>query len=226
MGRTLNPLDIAQRLACALPRVVPMACLSLAVMLVGTARAAVAPKVTNVTINDGTPQRSRVTFVQVDFSQVVTANPGAFQLVRPLDNAVVTLSVDLSASSATSTRAILTFSGANTEFGSLADGRYRLTIVASAVSSPSGQLDGDGDGTGGDDYVLESAPAPGAPSNIWRFFGDGDGDGDADAFDFLQFRSVFAISGPVHPFDYEADGDVDIADFSQFRSHFLLSLVP
>src|SRR5262245_38472951 len=171
MGRTRNLPDIDRRLALTLPIVIAMAWLTLTVMLVGTASAAVPPKVTSVTINDGTPQRSRVTFVQVDFDQLVTVNPGAFQLVRPLDNAVVDVSWDLTGSRAHSTRARLTFSGVFTEFGSLADGRYRLTAVASAITGPGGPLDGDGNGTSGDDYVLASAAAPNPPTHIWRIFG-------------------------------------------------------
>ena len=54
----------------------------------------------------------------------------------------------------------LTFSGADTEFGSLADGRYTLTIFASQVSNANGNLDGNGDGTGGDNYVMAADPSP------------------------------------------------------------------
>ena len=56
------------------------------------------------------------------------------------------------------------FTGAETQFGSLADGRYTLTVRANQVTAGGLQLDGDGDGTGGDDYVAERHGRPTACS--------------------------------------------------------------
>ena len=184
------------------------------------------PKVASVVINNGAAQRSRVTSVQIDFDGVVAFTgvaASAFQLQRMSDNVAVTLSV--SASNSTFTRAVLTWVGTGTEFGSLQDGRWRLRIIATAVSGPGGNLDGDGNGTGGDDYVLASALAPSAPTNVFRHFGDGDGDGDVDAVDFLGFR--VSLVQPYSPaYDFDGDGDIDATDFLQLRDRFLVSVLP
>src|SRR5262249_38005289 len=121
----------------------------------------------------------------------------------------------------------LTFTGALSDFGSLQDGRYDLTIFASKVSGPGGQLDGDCNGTGGDDFVLLTAPFPTLPpGGIFRFFGDEDGDGDTDSTNFLSFRNVFLGIVPYNnDFDFNNSGSVDAADFLQFRNRFLIGQV-
>src|SRR5262249_60190207 len=113
----------------------------------------------------------------------------------------------------TATRVTLTFHGALSDLGSLEDGRYTLTVIASQVSNANGNLDGNGDGTAGDDYVLASDAAPNPPTNIFRFFGDLDGDGDADAANFLAFRDVFLGITPYNAaLDFDGSGSVDAAD--------------
>jgi hypothetical protein len=96
--------------------------------------------------------------------------------------------------------------------GSLIDGEYRLTIFAALVQGPGGALDGNGDGAGGDDLVL----------NTHRLFGDADGDRDVDAADWLAFRAAFG--GQTFTFDADFDGDTDAADFAAFRAAFGSSL--
>ena len=60
--------------------------------------------------------------------------------------------------------------------GSLADGRYTLTVLADRIHDATGQaLDGDGDGSPGGDYV----------DHLFRLFGDADGDGDVDNKDYF-----------------------------------------
>src|SRR5205085_1719943 len=100
-----------------------------------------------------------------------------------------------------------TFSGPLTQFGSLVDGKYTLTILASQVSNIAA-LDGNGDGTPGDDFTF----------SFHRLFGDSDGDRDVDAADFGAFRSAFG--GYQLAFDFDNDGDTDAADFAQFRARF------
>src|SRR5262249_22649258 len=106
----------------------------------------------------------------------------------------------------------LTFTGGPVEGGSLADGRYMLTVLAAQVNG--GQFDGNGDGTAGDDYVLVGTPANG----LFRLFGDSDGDGDVDTSDFAAFRAGFG--GPSFTFDSDGDGDLDAVDFGAFRQRF------
>src|SRR5262249_12073160 len=145
----------------------------------------------------------------------------AFQLKRQSDGALVDLSASVTTD--TTTHVTLTFDGAGSEFGSLQDGRYTLTIFASQVSNASGNLDGNCDGTGGDDFVLASAATPNPPTNIFRFFGDLDGDGDVDATNFLAFRDVFLGVTPFNAaLDFDGSGSVDAADFLQFRNRYLI----
>jgi len=162
---------------------------------------ALPPVVAHVVVNGGEIQRSRVTNLRVDFDRVLSVPANAFELKRTGDGAVVSLSASVVNDSAT--RVTLTFSGAATEFGSLADGRYTLTAFAAALN-----LDGNGDGIAGDDFT----------TSLHRLFGDADGDGDVDAQDFGAFRAAFG--GTNNTFDFDNDGDVDAADFVAFRGRF------
>ncbi len=168
-------------------------------------------RVQSVTMNDGSVQRSRITSVTVNFDQMVTlpANPAAaFQLIRSSDSAVVTLIATVS--NTTVTAVTLTFTNGPVEFGSLADGRYTLTALAAQITN----LDGNGDGTVGDDYTLVGTPA----SGLFRLFGDADGDGTVAASDFIQFRLSLGGANPI--FDFDNDGAVAASDFIQFRLRF------
>jgi subtilisin-like proprotein convertase family protein/photosystem II stability/assembly factor-like uncharacterized protein len=169
-------------------------------------------RVSSVVINGGAQQRSRVTQVQVNFDQLVglPANPAdAFQLRRLSDNALVGLTATVT--NTTTTSVMLTFNGAISEFGSLADGRYQLTVFAAQVSNSHGQLDGDGNGIAGDDFTFGEA------QGLYRFFGDINGDRHVDIADFGLFSaSIFNPGNYIAGFDFNNDGHIDIADFGQF----------
>lgn len=172
-----------------------------------------------VIINGGDVQRSRVTKVEVHFDQVVTipAMPEtAFELRRQSDGLLVALTANVLNN--TATHVTLTFNGALSEFKSLEDGRYTLTIFNTKVSNLNGNLDGNCDGTGGDDFVLASAGTTG----IFRLFGDGNGTANVDSVDFALFRTVFGIAGP--PFDFDNNGVVNSTDFAEFRKRFGIAL--
>jgi glycosidase len=178
-----------------------------------TAVAVVAPpRVAAFQVNDGSPQRSRVTGVTVSFDSVVTLPvppESAFTLTGP-GGVVVTLTADLSGSTATQTIVRLTFSGAGTFGGSLVDGRFTLAVNSAVITDGFGQaLDGDGDGLAGGAYAAE----------FHRLFGDIDGDADVDAADFAAFRGAFGGVTNL-AFDFDGDGDVDAADFAAFRQRF------
>jgi len=178
------------------------------------------PTVTGVQVNDGTAQRSVVTSLKVTFSEAVTFPSGinaAFQLSRTGPGSpagLVATSAVQSGSEVT-----LTFAGGGTVpidlGGSLSDGAYQLVIVAANVQGTGGKLDGDANGTGGDDYAT---PASGT-GRIHRLFGDGDGDGDVDASDYGAFRQTFGSSLNL-AFDADGDGDVDATDYGAFRLRF------
>ena len=77
------------------------------------------------------------------------------------------------------TVAVLTFTGSECVSGSLADGRYTLTVRSDSVHDRWGrELDGDGDGVAGG---IRSV-------GFFRLFGDFDGDGDVDGLDNGQFN--------------------------------------
>lgn len=200
------------------------------VTLTTTAAAPPAAKVTGVVINDGAAQRSRVTTIRVNFDQPVTlASPAtAFTLNRVTPSAAsVTLNVALGGGG---TFATLTFVGGAVDGApgklSLADGRYTLTAVASQFGGTG--LDGNSDGTAGDDFVLLSTPfgtpTPTSPATgIFRLAGDGTGNGKVESDDFLAFRLAFLT--PSDTFDFDGINGVDSADFLRFRINFLAQIV-
>jgi hypothetical protein len=199
------------------------------------------PTVTNVMIDDGTIQRSMIDSLTITFSEAVTftgAIANAFSLSRnsapPPDPGAeqggVTGLVNLSAVQAGNV-VTLTFNNAgpnpingvglpnvvgNPPTMSLPDGRYTLTIDHTQVVGLGGNM--------ASDYVLASAPAPAAPTNIFRLFGDVNGDGTVSALDFdgaaglIGFRQAFG--GTDHRFDYSGVGSVTADDFRLFRFHF------
>jgi hypothetical protein len=106
------------------------------------------------------------------------------------------------------------FTGSETEFGSLKDGRYTLTALAAQINVGGAALDGDGDGVAGGNYVF------GDQQGLFRFFGDINGDRHVDIADFGLFSATFNLStgqtGFNTAFDFNNDGHIDIADFGQF----------
>jgi hypothetical protein len=178
-----------------------------------------APRVANVVINDGAAQRSNVTKLTVEFDQRVEllTPPGTLaQLVNQKTGDSITLSGTVTTTDVT--RVSFTFSGTGTSFGSLRDGRHTLTIPASGVRRGTLALDGDGNGSGGDNYVLVGSPANG----LFRLFGDADGSGQVGSSDFLAFRLAFLSSNSA--FDSDGDGQVGSSDFLAFRLNFLATV--
>jgi hypothetical protein len=108
----------------------------------------------------------------------------------------------------------LSFSGSLTEFGSLADGEYRLTILSAQVSGAGQPLDGDSNGTPGGDFTME----------LFRLFGDVNGDKTVNGLDLALFRSAFGTSlgnpNYVDYLDQNGDGTINGLDLAVFRTHF------
>ena len=154
-----------------------------------------------------------VTSITVTFSEDVTIDPGAFELLLQEGN-LVDLTVTTSVVGG-KTVAVLTFTGADIIGGSLADGNYTLTIRADRIRDRLGsELDGDGDGRFGGDRV----------DTFIRLFGDSDGNGDVDELDRDRFRSTFkkrvGDPGYLSYFDFDGDGLVDGRDNGQFNLRF------
>jgi hypothetical protein len=170
-------------------------------------------KVESVVLNDGSAQRSMVNSVTVTFDGAAILDPGAIELRRQ-DGSLVGAQLSISLLNG-KTVAVLTFSGSEFVGGSLADGNYTLTVLADRVHDRWGrELDGDGDGAAGGDYV----------DSFFRLFGDSDGDGDVDRLDRDRFRSAFkSMSGDVNYlwyFDFDGDGKVEGRDNGQFNRRF------
>jgi hypothetical protein len=174
------------------------------------------PKVLSTSVNDGTFQRSMVMSLRVTFNTNVTfaGNPAAaFGLTR-IGGGAVEFTVTLTTLGGATMAMLSNFTGAETQLGSLRDGRYTLSINAALVSAFGGQLDGNGDGVGGDNYAF------GDSQGLFRFFGDVTGDRSVDIADFGQFSATYGLTrgqpGFRSAFDFNGDGVIDIADFGQF----------
>jgi hypothetical protein len=181
-------------------------------------------RVQSTMVNDGTVQRSRVTSLTVTFSATVTfagAVENAFTLTRNSGGSVA-FSASASTIGGVTVVTLSNFTGSATEFGSLADGRFTLTALANQISVGGQALDGNGDGTPGDNYVFGEA------QGLFRFFGDVNGDRHVDIADFGFFSGTFNLStgqtGFLSYFDFNGDGHIDIADFGQFSLRFFTPL--
>ncbi len=190
---------------------------------VGTVAAA-APRVQAMQINDGSAQRSRVTSLTVTFTAQVTlpADPAtAFTLTRIGDGAAVSFTATANVAGGVTVVTLSNFGGAATVSGSLADGRYALTALASRISAGGQQLDGNGDGTGGDDYTLADG---GQAQGLYRMFGDSNGDRRVDAVDLFAFASSYGKrrgdAGFLDYLDGNGDGVVDALDLFAFAGNF------
>ena len=176
------------------------------------ATAAPAPSVSSFAVNDGEAQRSMVTHLTLTFGGIVTIDGDAFVLKRD-DGTGVEIVVS-SQVVGDQTIVTLTFDGAGIVGGSLADGRYTLTVLADRIHDASGQaLDGDGDGLPGGDYV----------DYLFRLFGDADGDGDVDNKDYFSFRTTAGKragdAGFLWFLDADGDGIVNVAtDYAAFTA--------
>ena len=155
-----------------------------------------------------------VTSITVTFSEDVgVVDASHFELTNTTTNTQVVPGVAYEVINGR-TVATLTFSGSEFIGGSLADGNYTLTTLSTITDAAGNQLDGDGDGSGGDN----------ATDEFFRFFGDFDGDGDVDRRDFSAFRQTFNLNSSSSSynaaFDFDGDGDVDRRDFGAFRVNF------
>jgi ELWxxDGT repeat protein len=172
-----------------------------------------APSVSSVRVNDGTAQRSRVTNLTVTFSTQVSfaTIPGAaFTLTRASDNAVVGFTATANVVGGVTVVTLNGFIGSATEFGSLADGRYTLTVLASQVSAGGQQMTGN--------YSF------GETQGLFRMFGDVNGDRNVNGLDLGFFRNSFGTQvgdqNYLSYLDFNGDGVINGFDLGQFRTRF------
>ena len=174
-------------------------------------------QVSQVTINDGSAQRSMVTELNVTFNTTASVAAGAFQVVNRDTHETVAIDVT-TALVGEQTVATIRFADGNSVESrpignSLADGNYELIIDAAKVTANGLLLDGDGDGTGGDAYRFGNEVA----DDFFRLFGDDDGNGEVDLFDVYDaFVPSYgsAAGDPAYRdyFDWDGNGEIDLFD--------------
>lgn len=177
-----------------------------------------AAQVAGTRVNDGSAQRSRVTSLTVTFDATVTfagqvAN--AFTLSRA-GGGGVSFTATANVVGGVTVVALTNFAGSESDMGSLRDGRFTLTALASQISAYGLPLNG------GPNYTFGEA------QGLFRFFGDINGDRRVDIADFGMFSTSYNLqsgqSGFIAAFDVNGDGRVDIADFGQFSLRYLAPL--
>jgi hypothetical protein len=178
------------------------------------------PRVSGVVVDGGAVQRSRVTSLQVTFSTIVSFTStvaNSFTLTRT-GGGSVSFSASTSIMGGVTVVTLNGFVGSATEFGSLADGRYTLTVLASQITANGQQLDGNGDGIGGDNSTFGDA------QGLFRFFGDVNGDQTVNGLDLGFFRNAFGTqTGDANYLSYldlNGDGVINGFDLGQFRTRF------
>jgi len=175
------------------------------------------PRALSVQVNDSSAQRSIVTSFKVTFSEPVVFPFGlaaAFELQR-IGPSGATGTVNLDAIQAGNVVTITFAAGGPIALdpgGSLIDGKFKLSIIASKITGVGGQLDGNSDGAAGDNFNFLTH----------RLFGDSNGDGRVDTTDLTAYRTAIGIASTT--FDFNADGVVNSTDFAEFRKRFGLMI--
>jgi CSLREA domain-containing protein len=170
------------------------------------------PAVQSVVVNDGSAQRSMVESLSVTFTTQVDISPGAFTLVQSSNGSTGDISGVVSFTTALTadgrTVATLTFAGSGIVGGSLADGRYTLTVHSNLVH----------------DHQSGLALAADSVNRFFRLFGDVNGDGKVDDTDRTAFlaayRSRKGMANYRSYFDFNNDGAIDSVDYYQFQRRY------
>jgi hypothetical protein len=166
-------------------------------------------------------QRSDIREIQIEFSEIVTASEVDFALINLGVDAPATVDEPFTLAarhiSIDGTTVILSF--ANYE---LNDGVYRLDVLPTIVDQEGLGLDGNGDGTVGDGYVIEGNDT----NKFYKLTSDFSGDAGVSVFDFTTFSYWFGSDVPTAPAyaDTSDDGGVSVFDFTQFSNNFGASI--
>ena len=181
------------------------------------------PAVESVSINGGDTTRSQITSVtvafdtEIDHAQILSA----FTLTNIDTNQAVGSLVVTPTVEGGKTVVVLTFGsglsvidrvGTGMLGNSLADGNYRLDILATKVKAVTGSA------AMLADYVFGGQSA-GQPDNddFFRLYGDTSGDGFVDGLDFNEFLATFANPSNFNgDFDSNGDGFIDGSDLNDF----------
>ena len=160
------------------------------------------PAVTSVIVQDGQTQRSMVRSLSVTFDQAVTLGTDAITVI---DESGTPVQIAVANPSGDQATYVVTFPAPALIGESLADGHYRMTIVAENVHNLGGLALAE-------DHVTD----------FYRLFGDVDGDRDVDRCDYIQIRGTLNKSegqaGFRSEYDYDGSGTVDAPDVAEIRS--------
>ena len=194
------------------------------------------PNVEQVIVNDGGLSRSQITSLSVTFNTEVNHSDlqSAFTLTNiTTQQQVTSLVVGTPVNQDGKTNVVLTFNNGVSIVGrdgtgalgnSLADGDYRLDILAAQVRSVALDV------TMAEDYVFggKTAADPEDADRFFRFFGDTDGDRDVDGSDYgrfgLTFLKTLSDEGYRPDLDAEGDGGVDGQDYGYLGLNFFKQL--
>lgn len=176
-----------------------------------------APAVSNIVVNDGNAQRSRLTKVVVNFSSAVSLSSFTgvgqvyFERTGIPTNSLGTIGTMVDTSNGllitqdTGTSITLRFQSplvsAGVEHGSLADGRWQLNVLPASYASPNGPGD----------------------TQLRRLFGNFDNDTTVDGSDFGFFPPFGSQAD--NPFDWDDSGDIGGVDFGEFGNRFGITLL-
>ncbi|CAN5310574.1 hypothetical protein BH11PLA2_BH11PLA2_26910 [soil metagenome] len=172
----------------------------------GTAWQAVATAVTNMVVNSGAVQHSRITRIDITFATPVDVShftaSGAVTLSR--GSTLVTTGTGLIISPATGLVTSLTLRLADAildgiDSGSLADDRWRLNIIPAAYQS-----------------ALND-------NRFTRLFAVINADGTINGADLVEFGNSFGANITDSPFDFDNDGTINGSDHVQLGNRFGVS---
>jgi len=169
--------------------------------------------VEGVVINNNAVQRSRVTVLEVTLNGVVPntpANKAAITVQNRQTLANVGLGYTFDYSTPGKTKITLSFTGVETEFGSLKDGNYQLNIGAGLTHAG---------GTLGSAFTYGGV----AGHKFYRLFGDADGNRTINSIDYNALLASFGSNDPK--FDINMSGTVDSVDYNALLVRFGSTLV-
>lgn len=162
-----------------------------------------APVSPPLVVNGGGAQRSRVAglVIPFNFPAEIIGNPATALQITDKLGTPVPFDIELLRLGGLTT-AYVTFTGPSLQAGSLADGRYTVTLPSASV--------------------VGGLPGGDLSTTFHRLFGDADGDATVTTADFLAFRLAFLSDD--YAFDGDGSGQVTTTDFLAFRLNFLKSV--
>ena len=165
------------------------------------------PKVASIAVDDASGQRSMVRTVTITFDRIVSLDPGAIEI--EIDGGVPLSFTQATELLGGKTIATLTFDGVG---GSLADGRYNLTVFSEKV------------------HAAGETMAADVVDNFFRLFGDLDGNELVNRSDLVSLlRSYGAVTDDAifnDRLDHDAGGSVALADLGAFQLRLAKAAAP